>query len=262
MPHVTCVIGDIHGQYRALRALLKQMKFSPSTHRLWFVGDLVNRGPQSQDVLQFVYDHQDVCTVVLGNHEMYLLACALGVREADDAYGDIARLLKSPNIDTLVAWLLQCPVMHEEHGWRMVHAAVWPWWDHATTQHLAESIHQELAGDNPKDLLTRYQGKPSSHDHEDLAFALRVFTKARLVDPKRRVLMPGSMPPEEIPHGSSPWYNHIPQQGPQHIFGHWAATDLRVMEHAVALDSGAGWGRALSAYVLETGEIFQENVEE
>ncbi len=260
MPHVTCVIGDIHGQYRALRALLKQIDFSPSTHRLWFVGDLVNRGPQSHDVLQFVYDHQDVCTVVLGNHEMYLLACALGIREADDAYGDIARLLKSSNIDTLVAWLLQRPVMHEEHGWRMLHAAVWPWWDHATTKHLAESIHQELTGLNPHALLTRYQRKPSALDQHDLAFALRVFTKMRLVDPTHRQPMPGSMPPEEIPAGSSAWYHHVAQHGLNHIFGHWAATGLRVMGHAVALDSGAGWGRTLSAYALETGEIFQVNV--
>lgn len=249
-------VGDIQGCMTSFERLLGALAFAADRDRLWLVGDLVNRGPRSLDVLRWARAHDHAITAVLGNHDVHLLARVAGVADAKrrDTLDDV---LAAPDRDDLVDWLRHRPLLHADDTHVMVHAGLHPRWTVARARALAGELEaglrspdwrawlRQLAGAAPpwSDALT---GAPRVRAL--LAFFLRV----RCVHPDATPVPDFDGAPEDAPAGTLPWYALPSPAWATHtaVFGHWAAHGLRVSARWLALDSGCVWGNALSAVRL------------
>jgi len=261
----TFVLGDIHGCFDTLQALLRQIQFDRRTDRLWLVGDLVNRGPESLAVLRWAVDLGDRVTVVLGNHDLHLLGRAWGVAvvKRRDA---LAEVLAARDRDDLLHWLRTRPLLHRQDGLVMVHAGLLPAWDMDKAERLARETERWLRGDDAPRLVEtmgrkvaeRWKGGMSDWDR--VRVALAAFAKLRTIQPDGRMCADFSGPPAEAPKGCLPWFA-VPGRrsaGTPIVFGHWAALDLWRGDGVTGLDTGCAWGRSLTALRLDDRKIFQE----
>jgi bis(5'-nucleosyl)-tetraphosphatase (symmetrical) len=250
----TYAIGDVQGCFDELRALLERIGFEPARDRLWFVGDLVNRGPKSLEVLRFVRSLGDRALVVLGNHDLHLVTQHEGFerRREDDTFADV---LAAPDAAELVAWLRARPMMHAEGGWAMVHAGLLPQWSVARALELAREVEQALAGPRHRDFLAHlYGGLPARWDErlagwDRLRVIVNAMTRMRFCTPEGA--MDFHVTGKDAPPGYRPWFELRPSPEPVLVFGHWSALGLRLTARFAALDSGCVWGGALSALRLE-----------
>jgi bis(5'-nucleosyl)-tetraphosphatase (symmetrical) len=250
-------IGDVQGCDEELGALLKRLKFSPDRDRLWFVGDLVNRGPASLATLRRVRALGDNAVVVLGNHDLHLLALAHGAhrrRESDT----LDEVLAAPDRDALLEWLLTRPLAHAEGPDLMVHAGLVPQWTVALTLSLALEVSSALRRD-PRALFDHMYGNEPDRWHERLAgmervrFAINVLTRLRVCTADGRVDFTKKGKPPAPPSPLRPWFAH-PQRESRDariIFGHWSALGLVREQGVIGLDTGCVWGGALSAVDLD-----------
>jgi bis(5'-nucleosyl)-tetraphosphatase (symmetrical) len=270
------VIGDVQGCYQTLRALLAQIKWSLDDE-LWCVGDLVNRGPQSLDVLRWVRAQRGRVKVTLGNHDLHLLACHAGATQGD---GDtLDECLSSSDRGELMEWLRAQPVLYEDRGYAMVHAAINPRWSWREARQRAREVERGLQSQDGLELLAYHH--PSRKNRAPLNTKNRAtlntgpppqwigdlewFTRARMIDEEghSREWYKGS--PSTAESGLKPWFEsyeiarkHRAFEYPQALyFGHWAALGLYRGESVFALDSGCIWGRYLSALRLDDGALFQ-----
>lgn len=252
----TFAIGDVQGCFEPLQRLLQRIDYRRDRDRLCFVGDLVNRGPQSLDTLRFMVD-QDV-TAVLGNHDIYALARAFDVvtPTSDDTLNG---MWSAPDRDALLAWLVSRPVLHDEPTHTLVHAGLLPAWTLDTARAEARHIEHHLAND-PKTFLARYFQRartpwtPLLTGSERAVAALSVFIRIRFVDAQNHPVS-GSTAPERPPHPAArPWFTAGRWDKPI-AFGHWAALGLWVDERFASLDSGCVWGSTLTAMNLENRNI-------
>jgi bis(5'-nucleosyl)-tetraphosphatase (symmetrical) len=259
----TWAIGDVHGAFAALQRLVRRIRFDPRRDRLWFVGDLVNRGPQSLAVLRWVADLEDRATVVLGNHDVHLLARAAGLAKAKRR-DTLDEVLEAPDRDGLLAWLRARPLLHREGPFVLVHAGLLPQWTVDDAADLAAEAERELRGDRAGRLLAP-AGEPPDRWRDDLSGAERrlltftALTRLRTVTVQGRPCLDFSGSPAEAPKGCLPWFA-LPGRrsaGATVLFGHWAALGLYLEEGVAALDSGAAWGRCLTAYRLDDGLVVQ-----
>ncbi|MGH8170823.1 MAG: symmetrical bis(5'-nucleosyl)-tetraphosphatase [Steroidobacteraceae bacterium] len=251
-------IGDIQGCCDELRTLLTRIGFSADRDRLWLVGDLVNRGPRSLEVLRFVRALGDNAVVVLGNHDLHLLAVACGsrpVRRSDT----LDEILQAPDRDSLLGWLATRPLAHFEAGDLMVHAGVVPQWTVETTLGLAREVEQALRT-NPRNLFEHMYGDEPDHWSEDLAgtdrlrFAINVLTRIRVCtkDGHINLRLKGKPPVTGSPW--LPWFDVQSRRtrGARVVFGHWSALGLITRGDIIGLDSGCVWGGALTAVDLDS----------
>src|SRR5260221_161038 len=141
----TYAIGDLQGCFDPLQELLGETGFREAEDRLWFVGDLVNRGPQSLEILRFVEGLGERAVSVLGNHDLHLLMVAEGRAEAHrkDTLGAI---LDAPDRDELLTWLRGLPLMHADGEYTMVHAGLLPSWSVRKALDLAREAEHALQG--------------------------------------------------------------------------------------------------------------------
>ncbi|NGZ99243.1 MAG: diadenosine tetraphosphatase [Nitrospira sp. WS110] len=259
----TYAIGDIQGCFTSLRTLLDHITFQPRIDRLWLVGDLVNRGPDSLGVLRYLRQIESAVQVVLGNHDLFLLAVAEGIvpPRPKDTIQDV---LTAPDRNELLDWLRQQPLHHHENGFFMVHAGLLPQWTIPDTVQLARDVETVLAGPDYRPLLQAiFQNptlawRPSLTGMERLVNIARVLTRLRTCTPTGE-MSNFSGPPEETPPGYFPWFR-IPARlsaDTTVITGHWAALGLHMEPNLLALDSGCVWGRQLTAVRLEDREVFQ-----
>jgi len=250
-------IGDIQGCCDELRALLTRLGFTADRDRLWFVGDLVNRGPQSLETLRFVHALADNAIVVLGNHDLHLLAVACGSRPARRS-DTLNEVLHAPDRDLLLEWLATRPLAHFEAGDLLVHAGVVPQWTVETTLGLAREVESALRND-PRKLFDHMYGDDPDHWSADLAgtdrlrFAINVLTRMRVCTKEGRVNLriKGKPPAADSPW--LPWFN-VPGRRTRDtrvVFGHWSALGLVVREDVIGLDSGCVWGGELTAIDLD-----------
>lgn len=257
-------IGDVQGCDEELRTLLERLSFSADRDRLWFVGDLVNRGPQSLATVRFVKGLGNRAVTVLGNHDLNLLAVAEGVRKPHhgDTDGDV---LAAPDRDELLAWLRQRNMMHVENGYAMVHAGLLPQWSISQALALAREVEEALSGPGCRQFLRDMYGNEPARWRDDLAGTdrLRIIVNAmarmRLTSPDGALELGYKLGLDGMPRGYVPWYD-APNRASRSttiIFGHWAALGVLVREDVVCLDSGCVWGRALSALRLEDRRLFQ-----
>jgi bis(5'-nucleosyl)-tetraphosphatase (symmetrical) len=251
-------IGDLQGCDRELRALLGRLKFSADRDLLWFVGDLVNRGPGSLATLRLVRSLGDNAVVVLGNHDLHLLALAHGAhrRRRSDTLDEV---LAAPDREVLLEWLAARPLAHAQGDDLMVHAGVVPQWTVAQTLSLAAEVAQALQRE-PRTLFEAMYGNEPDRWDEHLAgmdrlrFVINVLTRLRLCTADGRVEVAWKGVPPPAPSPLRPWFEH-PQRatrGARVIFGHWSALGLVQRPGVLGLDTGCVWGGALTAVDLDS----------
>jgi bis(5'-nucleosyl)-tetraphosphatase (symmetrical) len=255
-------IGDIQGCYDELQGLLALIQFDPQHDRLWFAGDLVNRGPKSLEALRFVRDLGDVAITVLGNHDLHLIAAAYG-RSLDHDDHTLDAILAAPDRDELVDWLRSRPLLHHDAalGYTLVHAGLPPQWDLATAQHCAREVETVLRGDRIKDFLQHlYGNKPKRWSEklrgwDRLRFIVNCLTRMRYCDRDGSMKMKPKGPPGSQPEGLLPWFD-LPGRANRDlriIFGHWSTLGAPDVPGIYAIDSGCLWGGQLTALRIDTG---------
>ena len=257
------VIGDVQGCLAGLQRLLCEINYQPGRDSLWFAGDLVNRGPDSLGVLKFIYNQPDV-RVVLGNHDLHLLAIAAGVSHRYAA--DMAPILQDSQAKVLLSWLHQQPLMWFEQKVLMVHAGLYPGWTMSQALSYVDEIHDLLKRDESALFLSHMYGDQPSLWSESLTgwprlrFITNACVRMRFVDAVGHCDFQYSMTPGTQPDDLMPWYEHPNMQWPEATtvaFGHWAALKAKVeAPHLQALDGGYVWGLNLVAWCPETGERF------
>ena len=257
----TYILGDVHGQNRALGELLETCGFKSKRDRLWFVGDLVNRGPDSLGVLRRVrhlsQKMDDRLVVVLGNHDLHLLALAEGLQATRPKDADLESLLTAPDRDTLLPWLATRPLLHREDDHLMVHAGLLPQWTAKDAERLARRVEAALQDPQSRPYLLNRK-PPKDPKQLKLWRALEAFTRIRTLD-SQALPCDWKGPPNGAPKGCTPWFR-IPNRktaGLNIFCGHWAALGCHQENGVVALDGGAAWGGRLTALRLEDGEMFQ-----
>ncbi|HVW69030.1 MAG TPA: symmetrical bis(5'-nucleosyl)-tetraphosphatase [Steroidobacteraceae bacterium] len=253
-------IGDVQGCYTELRALLAQLKFSSDRDQIWFVGDLVNRGPQSLEVLRFVRALDANAVTVLGNHDLHLLAIACGAHRNRklDTLDDI---LSAPDREALLEWLITRPLAHEEQGDFMVHAGLVPQWTVDKALALAREVETALRTD-PRTLFDNMYGdEPRRWDDsltgmDRLRFAINVLTRLRVCTPDGEVELKMKGKPPQGRSPLRPWFEIETRlsANTRIVFGHWSALGLVMRHGVVGLDSGCVWGGSLTALDLDSRE--------
>jgi bis(5'-nucleosyl)-tetraphosphatase (symmetrical) len=263
----TYAIGDIQGCYTELRRLLDHLGFSSERDRLWLVGDLVNRGPDSLAVLRFVKSLGDRAITVLGNHDLHLVMRAAGFGKVSRE-DTLAPVLAAPDCGELMAWLRAQPLFHAEDDYTMVHAGLLPQWDVVQAGDLSAEVGAALTAANYCDFLANMWGSEPAAWRDDLTgwdrlrVVVNAMTRMRFCTPAGVMEFgaPGAKgPPDHGPAGCVPWYAAPGRRSVDHkvICGHWSALGFRREKNLLALDSGCLWGGALTAVRLEDQRVFQ-----
>ena len=257
-------IGDLQGCLEPLRRLLDEIAFDPARDRLWFVGDLVNRGPDSLGCLRFVKGLGPTAVTVLGNHDLHLLCVAEGV-EKSRPRDTLDAVLSAPDRDELVDWLRRRPLMHVEGAYALVHAGLLPQWPVAKARELAGEVETVLQGVGWRRFLSRLYGNDPARWDDDLAgddrlrAVVNAMTRLRVCTPGGEMDLAFKGEPGEKRGHRIPWFDMPHRENATHtiICGHWSALGLRVADRVLALDSGCVWGRALTAARLGDRRIWQ-----
>ncbi|MEO8444728.1 MAG: symmetrical bis(5'-nucleosyl)-tetraphosphatase [Gammaproteobacteria bacterium] len=253
-------IGDVQGCCDELEQLLASLRFDRDRDELWFVGDLVNRGPRSLDTLRLVRSFGSQATVVLGNHDIHLIALAFGNRSRA-AGRELADVLEAPDGPELVDWLRHRPLAHyrPELNTLMVHAGVPPQWDPLLTVKLAREVEQALRGPHCAEYIRDLYGEeparwdPALRGQERLRFITNCLTRIRYCAADGTLDLRDNGPPGSQAEGLYPWFEVTGRQAStvRIVFGHWASLGLLRRENLLGIDTGCVWGRQLTAVRLD-----------
>jgi bis(5'-nucleosyl)-tetraphosphatase (symmetrical) len=255
------VIGDVQGCADSLEQLLSQ---AAPHDRLLFIGDLVNRGPQSVATLRRVRDMGERAIVLLGNHDLHLLAVAAGIRppHRDDTLDDI---LHAPDSGELIDWVRSRQLAHFEAGALFVHAGVLPPWTITRTLELAREVEDRLRAPDYRDFLaTMYGNQPARWDDalagaDRLRCILNALTRLRFVAADGTMDFAVKEGAAAAPPGFMPWFEH-PQRssrGTPVVFGHWSTLGLMLRDDAIGIDTGCVWGGRLTGLSWPTRAVYQ-----
>lgn len=257
-------IGDIQGCHEELLLLLDQIHFDRTRDKLWFVGDLVNRGPDSLQVLRLVKSLGNNAITVLGNHDLHLLAVAIGKAEQHRT-DTLNEILHAPDREELLNWLRHRPLLHTENGFVLVHAGLLPQWNIKQAGELASEVEKALRSDNYTTFFEHMYGNTprewnnSLNGYKRLRIITNALTRMRICTQQGEMEFKFKGEVEKIPEGYMPWFD-LPKRMSQDatvIFGHWSALGLKITQNIIALDSGCLWGGTLTAIRLEDRKIFQ-----
>ncbi|WP_434773156.1 symmetrical bis(5'-nucleosyl)-tetraphosphatase [Pseudomonas entomophila] len=258
-------VGDLQGCLQPLKCLLERVRFDPKVDRLWLVGDLVNRGPESLETLRYLYGIRDSLVCVLGNHDLHLLAAWHDVGRLKK--GDTLReILDAPDAPQLLDWLRRQKLLHydEARGVAMVHAGIPPQWTLGTALDLAAEVEQALRDDTRLTLYLEgmYGNEPNKWSKrltgiERLRVITNYLTRMRFCTAEGKLDLKSKEGLGSAPKGYKPWFAHERRRA-RHvkiIFGHWAALEGRVeVPDVIALDTGCVWGGAMTLYNVDTGD--------
>ena len=277
-------IGDVQGCYEELRELVDALHFTPDRDQLWFVGDLVNRGPKSLEVLRWVQSLGDAAVCVLGNHDLHLLALSLGASRTRTAGDTLDAILEAPDRRSLLAWLQARPLLHcSPHAGRapaegrptlLVHAGILPLWSTEEALRLAGEVEQVLRTDPEYLFRNLYGNEPSQwsarlEGADRLRFTINVLTRMRFCTADGRIDLkmkgPPASPGATAPPGATaspgdqgspwrPWFD-VPPATPRCeriVCGHWSALGLLLRRDVASLDTGCIWGQTLTAIDLDS----------
>ena len=259
----TYAIGDVQGCYDELKALLTQINFNSDRDKLWFCGDLVNRGPESLKTLRFIRSLQDNAITVLGNHDLHLLATAYdhqrpGKKDTFDA------LLKAHDAKDLLNWLRHQPLIFfdEEKNISLLHAGIHPEWSIKKALQLAKEVEQVLQSEQHIDFYKHMYGDKPFNWEESLSgwarhrFITNILTRLRYCDLQGKPALNAKGPPGSQAEHLYPWYEVPNRQSQQDtiIFGHWSTlphAGLKSINNTYAIDSGCLWGGTLTAMLID-----------
>lgn len=258
-------IGDLQGCYGVTQRLLEKIRFDPAQDRLWFCGDLVNRGGESLETLRLVHSLREQSVVVLGNHDLSLLA--ISERSTEDQRKvniDLQRILFADDRDTLIDWLRGCPLLHSDRtlGWMMLHAGLAPKWTSAHAERHAREVERRLQGDGRRKLLRNMYGdfpvwSPALRGVERERAIINIFTRMRYCSTRGRIAFNEKGAPGTQVPGLYPWYS-VPGRAERDlkiVCGHWSTLGLFIGHGVHAIDTGAVWGGKLTALQLDTDEL-------
>lgn len=258
-------IGDLQGCYGVTQRLLEKIRFDPAQDRLWFCGDLVNRGGESLETLRLVHSLREHSVVVLGNHDLSLLA--ISERTADDqrkVNQDLQRILFADDRDILIDWLRNRPLLHSDRalGWMMIHAGLAPKWTTVHAEKHAQEIERRLRSDGRRKLLRNMYGdypawSPALRGVERERAIINIFTRMRYCSTRGRIAFNEKGAPGTQVSGLYPWYE-VPgrvERDLKIVCGHWSTLGLFIGHGVHAIDTGAVWGGKLSALQLDTDEL-------
>jgi len=258
-------IGDVQGCYAELVELVERIDFVPARDRLWLVGDLVNRGPQSLEVLRYVRSLGSAANAVLGNHDLHLLAVAADAEETRRGTDTLDAILTASDRDELLEWLAARPLLHHDAqlNFTMVHAGLPPHWDLSLAQACAAEVEAALRDPRRRrELFAHMYGNQPDRwlddlrGHERLRFIVNCFTRLRVCDGEGRLHLKYKGPLDAIPEGLFAWFRApgARWRSTRMICGHWSALDYydsRDDERVLAIDTGCVWGGRLCAVRLD-----------
>lgn len=255
----TYVIGDLQGCFDALQRLLTKIEFNPKQDMLWFCGDLIARGPQSLECLNFVRSLGERAITVLGNHDLHFIACYYGFREVTKRDA-LQPLLQSEHLPQLVDFLCQQPLLFvsDDHSKALVHAGIAPEWQLKDALEACAEV-QHLLQTSPKQLLSVMYGNTpirwadATTDEQRWRFTINSCTRMRFCRPDGALELKQKGKPDA--HAELlPWYEFWRNKPrPELFFGHWAALNgYSPVPGIHALDTGCVWGNSLTAYCIET----------
>jgi bis(5'-nucleosyl)-tetraphosphatase (symmetrical) len=260
----TFVIGDLQGCHPRASDLVTRIQDDTPDARFIFVGDIVNRGPASLATLKLVRSLGDRARMVLGNHDLHLLAVANGIRRAHrtDTLDDI---LAAPDREELLDWLRTRPLALFEQGHLLVHAGVLPQWTAEKTMALAQEVETVLHGPDWVDFLRQmYGNEPAKWDdaltgNDRLRCIVNALTRVRFCTPDGTMDLTTTKGADAGPDGHLPWFD-IPGRRTEDVtvvFGHWSTLGLTMRPNLLGLDTGCLWGGKLSAVCLEDRSVVQ-----
>jgi bis(5'-nucleosyl)-tetraphosphatase (symmetrical) len=258
------VVGDIQGCYAEFAQLLDMIGFSPARDRLWLVGDLVNRGPDSLSVLRHVKSIGAAATTVLGNHDLHLLIVAAGHRAAH-RLDTLSPILEAPDRDELLDWLRRRPLVVRDGEYLLVHAGLLPSWTPTDAIGLSREVEAVLASPAHDEFLRQLYGdEPARWDdklagHDRLRVIVNACTRLRFCSADDVMELKEKRGPQHSRPGFAPWFAHPERKsaGITVLCGHWSTLDLMFAPNVMMLDSGCVWGGPLSAVRLDDGRVFQ-----
>ena len=268
----TFVIGDIQGCFDELQELVDYISFNPKKDQLWFVGDLVNRGPKSLETLRWIRSLGDSAVTVLGNHDLHLLAAHAGVKDISST-SSLYPALQAEDIDALVKWLRQQPLMkyNKQLKFAMVHAGLAPQWSIKGAMEYAREVETVLRSKKYKDFLyNMYGDHPKQWDvklkgWKRLRTITNFLTRVRYCDDLGVMSFTDKGPPGTQSARMNPWYEVTSRksQDTSIVFGHWSTLGYLNDYNIISTDTGCLWGGQLTAIKieLESLTIYQLNCE-
>jgi len=270
-------VGDLQGCYEELSNLLKIISYSPTKDKLWFTGDLINRGPESLKCLDFIYSNRDNCNIVLGNHDLHFLAVAEEIK-LPNKNDTLEALLTSKRKNLYVEWMTSLPLIHIETlktnkgliEFIMSHAGIPPHWKLEEAKKASNNIEKflnnkltrkvffnQMYGNHP----TKYEDNIS--EMELLRLNTNYLTRMRICSSKYELNLSFKGSPNDCPKNFKPWFDYdlkILNKNRHLLFGHWAALRGETNKKNIsALDAGCVWGNYLKAIRLEDGREFRSN---
>jgi len=268
------VIGDIQGCYQALKKVLKKANFNPQKDKLWAVGDLIARGPDSLSTLSFCQDLGPHFESVLGNHDLHLIAIAFGLR-SPKPQDKLQKLINDKNFSRTIDWLLSKPLAVKPAKKTLItHAGLYPSWSIKQALSLSDEIQSILQSSDASKFLDKMYGNTpdqwsdSLKDEDRYRFVVNAFTRMRFLRANLALEFESKSHPSSAPPHLLPWFMHDnPSLSKEHrlLFGHWAALlgklpkNIKCPAKVHALDSGYVWGNSLSIYCLETNKTIQHH---
>lgn len=258
----TYVVGDLQGCHDEFEALLERLEFDTRHDALWLVGDLVNRGPGSLACLRRVYQLGDAARVVLGNHDLHLLAVARGRSELKRK-DTLVPVLEAPDRERLLDWLQAQPLIVTNGNEVMAHAGLPPQWRVEKAVQLASEVQDRLTGQYSGAFLEQMYGNQPDIWRDDLEGIERLrvivntLTRMRFINSEGLLDFTAKEGLDSVPAGYAPWFTFPRHDDPHILFGHWAALEGRTpgsRVNAEALDTGCVWGGRLTALNLDTGQ--------
>lgn len=261
----TYVIGDLQGCYDELQQLLEQIEYQPQTDHLWFVGDIVNRGPQSLACLRFVKQccEQGKADMVLGNHDFHLLAAYSGLDKFVSKSDTLAPILQAEDADELIDWLRQQPLLvtHPVYQAVMVHAGIPPQWSIEEAKSYAKEVQQQLQQPDWQDYLVNhlFGSQPdrwcnSLTGHDRWRYIVNAFARMRYCSAEGQLEFKMKSAPKDPQSKFQPWFvfNNRRNKDYEIFFGHWSTLGAIDAYQVHATDTGCLWGGQLTAYAMET----------
>jgi bis(5'-nucleosyl)-tetraphosphatase (symmetrical) len=254
----------LQGCYEPLARLVDAIGFDPSRDRLWFVGDLVNRGPDSLGCLRYVKSLGDAALAVLGNHDLHLICVAAGV-EKKKKRDTLDAVLAAPDRDELLDWLRHRPLMHAEGEFALVHAGLVPEWTVPKALALAREVEARLRGPDYMSLLERMYGDEPRRWSDDLSgidrlrAIINAMTRLRVLDGDGAMVLEFKGEPDDAYGAWTPWFDHPRRRSRDHtiVCGHWSALGVQIRPDLMSLDSGCVWGRSLTSARLGDRQRFE-----